>query len=286
MKVLVIGASGMIGSTMMRVLAENKGWLIYGTVRCEKIKQFFEQDIAKKILTNIDVSNHDSLISVFDRVRPDVVINCAGLTKHILGSDIPVNAIPINSLMSHQLAELCKLVDTRLIHISTDCVYSGMKGSYLETDPADSIDIYGKSKLLGEVDYPHALTIRTSTIGHELSSKHGLLEWFLSQEGECVGFQRAIFSGLPTIVLAQIIRDIVIPNKKLHGLYHVSAQPISKYELLKIIAEVYGKSIKIIKDEKFTIDRSLNSDKFRSVTGYAPPNWPELIKLMHSYQYN
>ena len=186
--------------------------------------------------------------------------------------------------MRHRLAELCKLLNARLIHISTDCVYSGKKGNYLESEPADSMDVYGQSKLLGEVDYPHAVTLRTSTIGHEFSTKHGLLEWFLSQEGECNGFLRAIFSGLPTIVLAQIIRDIVIPNNDLRGLYHVAGQPISKYDLLKLIAEVYGKSIKIIKDENFTIDRSLNSDKFKTATGYSPSAWPELIRLMHSYQ--
>ena len=284
MKVLVIGASGMIGSTIIRVVAENKDWSIYGTIRSEIVKQFFAPQIAENLLTNIDVTNYDVLVNVFEKVRPDIVINCAGLTKHIQGSDVPTKAITINTLMPHRLAELCKLLGARLIHISTDCVYSGSKGNYLETDPADSMDIYGKSKSLGEVDYPHAVTLRTSTIGHELSTKHGLLEWFLSQEQQCTGYQQAIFSGLPTIVLAQIIRDIVIPNNKLYGLYHVAGQPISKYELLKLIAETYGKSIEIIKDVKFTIDRSLNSDKFQAATGYIPPKWPELIRLMHSYQ--
>ena len=284
MKVLVIGASGMIGSTIFQVIAENKDWSIYGTIRSESAKQFFMPEIRENLLANIDVINHDSLINVFGKVCPDVVINCAGLTKHITGSNDPVNAIPINALMPHRLAELCKLLNARLIHISTDCVYSGKKGNYLESEPADSMDVYGQSKLLGEVDYPHAVTLRTSTIGHEFSTKHGLLEWFLSQEGECNGFLRAIFSGLPTIVLAQIIRDIVIPNNDLRGLYHVAGQPISKYDLLKLIAEVYGKSIKIIKDENFTIDRSLNSDKFKTATGYMPSAWPELIRLMHSYQ--
>jgi dTDP-4-dehydrorhamnose reductase len=284
MKVLVIGASGMIGSTIFQVIAENKDWSIYGTIRSESAKQFFMPEIRENLLANIDVINHDSLINVFGKVCPDVVINCAGLTKHITGSNDPVNAIPINALMPHRLAELCKLLNARLIHISTDCVYSGKKGNYLESEPADSMDVYGQSKLLGEVDYPHAVTLRTSTIGHEFSTKHGLLEWFLSQEGECSGFLRAIFSGLPTIVLAQIIRDIVIPDNDLRGLYHVAGQPISKYDLLKLIAEVYGKSIKIIKDENFTIDRSLNSDKFKTVTGYTPSAWPELIRLMHSYQ--
>lgn len=284
MKVLVIGASGMIGSTIIRIISENKNWSVFGTVRSASFKKFFESEIANNLISNIDVTNSDSLLSIFEKIRPDVVINCAGLTKHIPGSDIPINAIPINALMPHRLAELCKLQGGRLIHISTDCVYSGKKGNYLETDHGDSMDIYGQSKLLGEVDYPHAVTIRTSTIGHEFETKHGLLEWFLSQEESCKGYDRALFSGLPTIVLAQIIRDIVIPNKSLHGLYHVSGRTISKYDLLKLIADIYGKSIDIIKEEEFAIDRSLNSEKFQKITGYTPPDWPELIRLMHSNQ--
>ena len=284
MKILVIGASGMIGATIIRIMTENKNWSVFGTVRSASVKKFFKPEIANNLIINVDVTNWDSLLCVFNNVRPDVVINCAGLTKHISGSDIPINAIPINALMPHRLAELCKLKEARLIHISTDCVYSGTKGSYLETDPGDSMDIYGQTKLLGEVDYPHAITIRTSTIGHEFQTKHGLLEWFLSQEESCKGFNRAFFSGLPTIVLAQIIRDIVIPNTSLHGLYHVSGRKISKYDLLTLIADVYEKSIEIVKEENFTIDRSLNSDRFQTVTGYTPPDWPELIQMMHSHQ--
>lgn len=284
MKVLVVGASGLIGSTIIRVMAEKKEWSVYGTIRSATNKRFFEPNIAENLLTDIDVESYDTLVTVFDRIRPDVVINSAGLTKHLPGAEDPLKAIPINALMPHRLAGLCKLIGARLIHISTDCVYSGKKGNYLESESGDSMDIYGKSKLLGEVDYSHAVTLRTSTIGHELQTKHGLLDWFLAQEGECNGYNRAIFSGLPTIVLAQIIRDIVIPNKELTGLYHVAGKAIGKYDLLQLIAKVYGKSINIIKDEKFTIDRSLNSDKFETATGYTPPDWPELIRLMHSYQ--
>ena len=284
MKVLVVGASGMIGSTVLRVLSEKSDWQVFGTIRDENVKQFFSKEIGERLISGIDVENQDLLEKVFEQIRPDIVINCAGLTKHVAGGDDPLKVIPINALMPHRLAEMCKIINARLIHISTDCVYSGKKGDYRESDPGDSMDIYGKSKLLGEVDYPHAITLRTSTIGHELQTKHGLLEWFLAQEEECKGYNRAIFSGLPTIILAQIIRDIVIPNTKLTGLYHVAGQPITKYELLKLIAKIYGKPIKIIKDEKFTIDRSLNSDRFQAATGYTPPTWPELIQLMFSHK--
>jgi dTDP-4-dehydrorhamnose reductase len=280
-KVLVIGASGMIGSTIIRVLSEKEEWDVFGTVRSGEVKRFFSPKIAERLVTGIDVENHDTLVKVFAQVRPDVVINCAGLTKHLPGAEDHLVAIPINALMPHRLAGLCDLIGARLIHVSTDCIFSGKKGGYTEDDPADAADIYGKSKFLGEVNYPHAITLRTSTIGHELQSAHGLLDWFLSQQGQCKGFARAIFSGLPTVVFAQVIRDVVIPRSDLFGLYHVAAKPIAKYDLLRLIAEVYGKSIEIVREDQFEIDRSLNAERFRVATGYVAPDWPELIKLMY-----
>jgi dTDP-4-dehydrorhamnose reductase len=176
------------------------------------------------------------------------------------------------------------LAGARLVHMSTDCVFSGSKGNYRESDPSDAKDLYGRSKYLGEVAYPNAITLRTSIIGHELQSAHGLVGWFLAQQGQCNGFTRAIFSGLPTVALAQVVRDVVIPRPGLFGVYHVAAQPISKYDLLKLVADVYGKTIEITPSEKLVIDRSLNADRFRDATGYQVPGWPELIKLMFKYK--
>jgi dTDP-4-dehydrorhamnose reductase len=163
-------------------------------------------------------------------------------------------------------------------------VFSGTKGGYTEDDPPDAKDIYGISKCLGEVRYPHTISLRTSIIGHELQSAHGLIGWFLSQQNECKCFTRAMFSGFPTVVLAQIIRDIVIPRADLSGIYHVAAEPISKFDLLRLVAEVYGKSIDLLPDDQVVIDRSLNAQRFRAATGYVTPAWPELITLMHSYK--
>lgn len=284
MKILVVGASGMIGSTMLRVLSENRAWQVFGSVRDESVKRFFSAELGECLIAGVDVENQDILIKLLNRIRPDVVINCAGLTKHKAESDEPLLSISINSLLPHRLAGLCELIGARLIHVSTDCVFSGEKGGYVETDFADARDVYGKSKSLGEVVYPHAVTLRTSTIGHELQSKFGLLDWFLSQAGSCKGYTRAIFSGLPTIVFAQVVRDVVIPNRQLSGLYHVAAEPIAKYELLKQIAEIYGKKIDIVADEKLVIDRSLNADRFRQATAYIAPDWNSLIKSMYSYK--
>lgn len=282
MKVLVVGASGMIGSTVLRVLSEKSDWEVYGTVRDEGVKRFFPAPIGERLIADVDVEYQDSLVRVLDQIRPDVVVNCAGLTKHKPEAEDPLVSIPINTLMPHRLAGLCKLVGARLIHVSTDCVFSGEKGGYIEDDFADARDVYGKSKALGEVDCPHAITLRTSTIGHELQSKFGLLDWFLSQEGRCKGYTRAIFSGLPTVVFAQVVRDVVIPHNELFGLYHVAAKPINKFDLLKLIANVYGKAIDIMPDDQLVIDRSLDAKRFKLATGYVAPEWPELIKLMQA----
>jgi dTDP-4-dehydrorhamnose reductase len=279
-KVLILGASGMIGSTVFRLLSENKQYETFGTVRDGRVSQYFPASMGKQLIEDIDVENHDSLVRVLEKARPDMVVNCAGLTKHKPGAENPLVSLPINTLMPHRLAELCGLVDTRLIHISTDCVFSGEKGNYVEEDFTDARDLYGQSKAMGEVHYPHAITLRTSTIGPELNTQYGLLEWFFAQETQCSGYTRAIFSGLPTIVFAQIIRDIVIPNNDLSGLYHVAAKPIAKFDLLTILAQVYGKAINIVPDDQFVIDRSLNAMRFKLATGYTAPDWPELIKMM------
>ena len=284
MNVLVIGANGMIGSTVLRVLSENSAWEVFGTVRDPGATTFFSESLAKRLLCGVDVEQPDAIVRILNKIRPEVVVNCAGLTKHKPEADDPLVSIPINTLVPHRLAGLCELLGARLIHVSTDCVFSGRKGSYLESDVADADDVYGKSKALGEVNYPHALTLRTSTIGHELHTRYGLLDWFLAQEDRCNGYTRAIFSGLPTVVFAQVIRDVVIPRPELSGLYHVAAEPIAKYDLLQLIAEVYGKSIEIVPDEKLVIDRSLNADRFRAATGYVAPEWRALINAMHAYQ--
>ena len=282
MKILVFGASGMIGSAMFRVLSTKTDWQVWGSLRSADVKRFFPEDQRDKLAAGVDVEKNDALVRLFARVEPDVVVNCIGLTKHHKEADDPLLALPLNALLPHRMADLCALVGARLIHISTDCVFAGTKGNYVEGDAADARDVYGKSKHLGEVDYPHAITLRTSTIGHELQSSYGLLEWFLLQQGSCKGFNRAIFSGLTNTVFAQVVRDVVIPRSDLHGLYHVGAEPIGKYELLKLIANVYGKQIDIVRDDEFSIDRSLNSARFGLATGYKPVGWPELIQSMHA----
>jgi dTDP-4-dehydrorhamnose reductase len=283
MKVLVLGANGMLGNAVTRILSEKRDWEVFGTLRSWGMERFFPREIAKSLVIGVDVDNLDTVVRAFEQIRPDVVVNCIGLVKQLADANDPLLAIPINALLPHRLAKICELSGARLIHMSTDCVFSGEKGGYRESDLADARDLYGLSKYLGEVDYPHAVTLRTSLIGHELLSAHGLVDWFLSQQGKCNGYTRAIFSGLPTVTLAEIIRDVVIPRPDLHGVYHVASSPIAKYDLLKLIAEIYGKKIEIVPDERLVINRSLNAEKFYKATDYIPPSWPDLVKSMHEF---
>ncbi len=187
-------------------------------------------------------------------------------------------------MLPHQLARLCDLSGSRLIHISTDCVFSGAKGNYKESDFPDANDLYGRSKLLGEVNYHHSVTLRTSIIGHALGSQHGLIDWFLSQQAHVKGYTQAIFSGLPTNELARVVRDFVIPNPSLKGTYHVAAAAISKYELLDLVNVEYEKNLQIEADGELKIDRSLDASLFRAATGYLAPSWPDLIAQMHRFR--
>lgn len=283
MKVMVLGVSGMLGNAVYRVLSANPGLNVFGTARSESARHYFSPALVEKLVFGVDVESQDSLIKAFGKIQPDIVVNCVGLVKQLADANDPLMAVPINTLLPHRLAALCLASGARLIHISTDCVFSGAKGGYVESDFPDAYDLYGRSKLLGEVDYPHAITLRTSIIGKELSGHRSLVGWFLAQEGKVKGFTRAIFSGLPTMELARVINDYVLPHPELHGLYHVSAKPINKYDLLSLIADVYRKDIEINPSDELSIDRSLNSSRFQEATGYVAPEWSALIKSMHDF---
>lgn len=283
MTILVLGATGMLGNAVLSFFSQSPNYHVFGSARSTKILSRLPKELQSNIITGVDAENFDSLSSLFSRVRPDLVINCIGLVKQLTEVEDPLSAVPINTMLPHRLARLSDVAGARFVHMSTDCVFSGEKGMYTELDTSDANDLYGRSKYLGEVDYPNSITLRTSIIGHELGSARSLVGWFLAQEGSVKGFKRAIFSGLPTVEIARIIRDYVIPNSKLHGVYHLSAEPINKYDLLQLVAQEYGKNIEIIADDKYVIDRSLDSSRFRSVTGYNPPEWSYLIALMHKF---
>lgn len=282
MRILVLGVTGMLGSAVLRVLAA-AGLDVTGTARAAGRLQALPPALRGRVLAGIDVLREEALVEVLGRVRPGVIINCIGLIKQLAAADDPLQALPLNALFPHRLARLAALSGARVIHISTDCVFSGRQGGYSESDRPDADDLYGKSKQLGELlDYPHAVTLRTSIIGHEQGSQRALVDWFLGQPGPVRGFTRAVFSGLPTVELAAVIRDHVLPSPRLQGLFHVSAAPIDKDALLRLVAATYGKAVEIVPDDSVVIDRSLDSSRFRAETGYCPPAWPELVRRMHA----
>ena len=284
-KVLILGGTGMLGHTLFTQLSLQKDLDVYATARTPRgLSLWFSPDLVKKIRADVDADNFDTVIRAFASIRPDIVINCIGLIKQLPMASDPLSAITINSQLPHRISMICRSAGARMIHISTDCVFDGKKGNYTETDPSNADDLYGRSKFLGEVAYPpHCLTLRTSIIGHELKGKLGLIEWFLAQKGKVRGYTNAIYSGFPTIELARILIEYILPNSNLRGVYHVSSDPISKYELLKLVAERYSKKIEIEPYDDFYMDRSLNSDLFHQATGYKPPSWKELIDKMYQH---
>lgn len=284
MRVLVLGATGMLGRAMLRILSDSPALEVFGTARSESARRAFSWEIGKRILCGVDVERIDSLMEAFAAARPQLVVNCVGVVKQLAGANDPLQVLPINAIFPHRLANMCQLVDARLVHISTDCVFSGSKGNYCEADPPDATDLYGKSKFLGEVTGSKSITLRTSIIGHEVASSRGLVDWFLAQQGSVKGYTKAIFSGLPTVELARVVRDFVVPRPSLSGVYHVASEPIAKYELLALVSKVYGKDIDILPDEAVVIDRSLDGDRFRRATGYVSPSWPSLIQAMFESQ--
>jgi dTDP-4-dehydrorhamnose reductase len=267
---------------MFRVLAETRDWSVAGAVRNPAARARFPHVLAERTVLCGDLEQHTELTKIIADVAPDVVINCLSVPKGELREDNFRKIASGLSVLPQRLSLTCARAGARLIHFSTDCVFAGTRGGYSEDESPDATDAYGVAKYLGEVRDSHAISIRTSMIGHELHSAHGLLEWFLAQETKCTCFTRAIFSGLPTVELARIIRDVVLPRPDLSGVYHVASRPISKFDLLKLIAQVYDKAIELVPDDRVVIDRSLKADRFRAATGYQPPDWPDLIKTMHA----
>jgi dTDP-4-dehydrorhamnose reductase len=281
MRVLVIGVSGMLGHKLWQIF--NPRFETWGTVlgdfsELEPFGDLFRRD---RILPYVDVVNPDSLVHIVGTVRPDVIVNAVGIIKQLPSAKDHITSLSINALFPHRLAKLCQAANARLIHISTDCVFSGRKGMYTEDDISDAEDLYGRTKYLGEVAEPGSLTIRTSIIGRELATSNSLVEWFLGSRGSTVrGYRQAVYTGFPTIVLAGIITQVIEQFPTLYGLYQVSSDPISKHDLLCLMRDAYGLDVKIEPDDNVKIDRSLDSTRFRRVTEYVPPSWPELVAAM------
>ncbi len=236
---------------------------------------------AAKTFENIDIENISAIDAMLQQIQPDVVVNAVGLIKQLPNSANVVETLNVNSIFPHRLAELAAKYGSRLICISTDCVFSGEKGNYTETDVPDALDLYGMSKNLGEVSVEGCLTIRTSVIGRELLTRHSLVEWFLGHAGGTVhGYAEAIFSGFTTLELAEILAKVIRDHPALTGVYHVASDPITKYDLLGLIKSAYHVDIEVELSDKVKIDRSLDSTRFRKATGIFPAGLAEMVARM------
>jgi dTDP-4-dehydrorhamnose reductase len=277
MRILVLGGDGMLGHQMFKSLSSKHDVRV--TLR-QRLSAYNEFNLftAENAYEGVEVGSVDGLIEVLGEFRPEAVVNAVGIVKQRSTAKESVPSLEINSLFPHRLAGLCKAAGVRMVHMSTDCVFSGRKGRYRETDVSDAEDLYGRTKYLGEVYESHCVTLRTSIIGKELSRKQGLLEWFMSQRGSVQGFTNALFSGFTTLELSRIIEKILTEYPEKGGLYHVSSDPISKFDLLTLLKRKMGLRIEIVPTEEPRLDRSLDSTKFRKEFQYTPPTWEKMIE--------
>lgn len=281
MKVLVLGATGMLGHAQLGALLEAPGIEARGAVRTAESVQRLPPTMRAHATVAGDLDRPGSLQALLDAEHPAVVINCTSLPKADLQD--AAKAYAFYGVLPRRLAHLCRERGIRLVQVGSDGVFSGSRGHYTERDLPDATDVYGTAKLLGEVDGPGAVTIRTSIVGPELGTRAGLLEWFLGQSGPVRAFDRAMWSGLPTIVLARLVRDAILPRPALQGIFHVASAPVSKYELLRHIAAAWGREVEWIVDSSVAIDRTLDAARFRETTGWVAPGWPELVNIMHTH---
>jgi len=277
-RVLILGGDGMLGHQLLRSLSGEHEVRV--TLRREeeayRAHRLFD---GANACFGVDVRDHDRLLEVFSRFRPQAVVNAVGVVKQRPEAKEPLPSIEINALFPHRLVRLGDAVGARLIHLSTDCVFSGRKGGYRETDPPDPEDLYGRTKLLGELREAPALTLRSSIVGLELGRRQGLVEWFLASRNAVKGFRRAVFSGLTTQEMARVIGRLLVRHPDLSGLFHVASTPIDKYTLLSRIGQALGREdVQVEPDDSPVCDRSLDAEAFRTATGYVAPAWEEMLK--------
>ena len=280
MRILVLGGAGMLGHKVFQTLSPRDDEVlctVRGPAAASPLARTTLYDPARTI-DEVDCLDLPAVRALLDELRPDHVVNCVGIIKQRGDAKAAIPSITINSLLPHLLAEQLDGWGGRLIHFSTDCVFRGDRGGYTEDDPSDATDLYGRSKHLGEVATDNALTIRSSIIGRELSHFASLLEWFLAQgQGPIRGFTKAIWSGVPTTWMAWLVGHLIDEHPTLSGMYQLAAEPLNKYDLLRMLAVAYGRDIDIVPDDAFAIDRSLDGSRFLEATGIEVPQWPELI---------
>lgn len=276
MRILILGGDGMLGHQLLKSLATRHELKV--TLRQER-EAYHQYGLFsdENSFFGIDVRILDRLTEVCAEFRPEAIINAVGIVKQRPTAKESIPSLEVNALLPHRLAVLCKAIGARLIHLSTDCVFSGTMGNYKETDPSDAEDLYGKTKFLGEVHEPHCLTLRSSIIGRELSRKKSLFEWFMAQNGTVKGYSKAIYNGFTTIEMGRIIESMLLDHPEACGVWQVSSEPIDKCALLGLFRDKTGKQVEIVPDDGFVCDRTLDSTRFRQTFAYTPPTWEAMI---------
>lgn len=283
-RILVLGATGMLGHKLLQV--RDGALEVFGTVRSAASLRLCRRAMpdvpADRFIAGVDALNFSSVRGAVESIQPEVVVNCIGVVKQSDAMQDAATVIQLNALLPHQLAQLCGYSGARLIHFSTDCVFSGRRGNYSESDPPDPVDLYGSTKLLGEVDQPGCLTLRTSIVGWELQYQRSLFGWFTSQRGKRIrGYRRAIYSGLTTGVMANLVATLIRAQPRLSGIYHVASAPITKFDLLCALRDALGwTDTEIEPDDSMVCDRSLSAAGFQKATGWTAPAWGVMIAAL------
>ena len=281
-KILVLGATGLLGNMVFRLLSQDSCLRVYGTIRNKDAVNYFSPELQDFLEVVQDLTSLQELQVLINTIKPNVVINCVSV-----GRPIPLKLellIPLLSVLPMRLSYLCSRIGARLIHASSDGVFSGRKGLYSEEDIPDSEDAYGIAKALGEME-GDAVILRTSLLGPELAGGLGLLEWFISQSSECKGYSQSVFSGVTTFEFAKCLRDVIIPNQNLTGVFHVASDPCSKFDLLEMIKSEYRLDVSITPVDSLEIDRSLSGVKLKKMTDYSPPKWENMLYSMRNYKF-
>jgi len=273
MRILILGIDGMIGHKIAQSLSQD--YEVIGSTR----KDVNHQKIG---LNNCLLYKKDFIIDdqnvFFNKISPDVIINCIGITTRRGISRNMSNTDFINSRFPHKISEWVSIKNRRLIHFSTDCVFSGKKGDYLDDDKPDANDIYGMSKAKGEIDNNSSLTLRCSMIGREIYNHTELFEWLYSMKNKDIeGYANVIYSGVTTFWMGDVIKKILKNNISLSGIYNISSEPISKYHLLLKLSDAFKLNVNVSANLNIKSNKVLNSKKFAEITGIIPPNWDDLI---------
>ncbi|MFQ5346151.1 MAG: dTDP-4-dehydrorhamnose reductase family protein [Mariprofundus sp.] len=278
MRILILGGDGMLGHQLLKSWQGNHEVRV--TLRGDAMRYAdYGLFSSENSFYGMDVLDFPALEKTVRLFRPEAIVNAVGIVKQRAEAHDTILSLEVNALLPHRLSQLCGEIDARLIHLSTDCVFSGDRGMYTENDLEDARDLYGRSKLMGEVHDAHAVTLRTSIIGLELSRNKSLIEWFLAQSGQVKGFTRAIYSGFTTCEMARIIEHVLLDYRSISGLWHVASEPISKYALLSELRDLMQRrDIELLSENDFFCQRSLDATRFNTETGYQPPSWHEMLR--------